>query len=76
MTNINKTIRLISIYLIEQLMKERKINKEEAVELLIKTSCFEMLMNKETQLYLEPRESIWSSLKEELVGNLEDLLIV
>ena len=42
----------------------------------MKTTVYAALMDEETDLYLEPRESVLDILKEELVGNPYRLLVV
>ena len=57
-------------------MNEKGCSRNEAVELLIKTTVYEALMDEETDLYLESRESVLEILKEELAGNPYRLLAV
>lgn len=68
-TEVKKVIRVISSYLVEKLMNYKDITRDEAIELLMKTACYEALMNQETDLYLDSREAVWNILKEELGGN-------
>ncbi len=68
-TEVKKVIRVISSYLVEKLMNYKDITRDEAIELLMKTACYEALMNQETDLYLDSREAVWNVLKEELEGN-------
>ena len=75
-TDIKKLIRITSAYLVEQLMKYKNITRDEAVELLMQTACYEALMDPETDLYLESKESVWDILKEEINGNPYRLLVV
>ena len=46
------------------------------VEFLMKTTVYAALMDEETDLYLESRESILDILKEEIAGNPYRLLVV
>ena len=75
-SEIKKTVRMISVYLIEKLMAHQNISRDEAVELLMRTSCYEALMDSETDLYLESKEAVWDILKEEIDGNPYRLLVV
>ena len=57
-------------------MKDKGYSRDEAVELLMKTTVYAALMDEETDLYLESRESVLDTLKEELAGNPYRLLVV
>ena len=70
----NKMIRSIAAYLVEQLMQLKYCTRDEAVEMMMKTTVYEALMDAETELYLESRESVLDILKEELEGNPYRLL--
>ncbi|MBR1796676.1 MAG: hypothetical protein IJ757_01480 [Clostridiales bacterium] len=69
-----RCMRNIAAYLVEYLMKEKTCSRDRAVELLLKTTVYEALMDSETDLYLESRESVLDILKEELAGNPYRLL--
>ena len=69
-------MRNIAVFLVESMMNEKGCSRNEAVELLIKTTVYEALMDEETDLYLESRESVLEILKEELAGNPYRLLAV
>jgi len=69
-----KNTRAIVVFLVEYLMKEKGCSRDEAVEFLLKTTTYAALMEEETELYLEPRESALDILKEELAGNPYRLL--
>ena len=71
-----KSMRSIAAYLVECIMKDENCSRDEAVERLIKTTVYAALMDEETDLYLESRESVLDILKEELAGNLYRLLDV
>ncbi|MBQ0099960.1 MAG: hypothetical protein KBS39_00430 [Lachnospiraceae bacterium] len=75
-TEQNRTIRNISAYLVEQLMKMKNCSRDEAVNLLIQTTVYEALMDTATDLYLESREAVFDILKEELAGNPSKLLML
>jgi hypothetical protein len=57
-------------------MLQRNIPQNEAVELLLKTAVYEMLLDKETMLYTEPRECVLDMLNDELNGEYEKLMIL
>ena len=75
-SDIKKAVRIISVYLVEELMKYKNITRDEALELLMQTSCYEALMDSETELYLESKEAVWDILKEELLGNPYRILVM
>lgn len=75
-SEIKKVMRIISSYLVEKLMNYKNISRDEAVELLMQTSSYEALMDADTDLYLESKESVWNILKEEIDGNPCGLLVV
>ena len=72
----NRIIRNMTTFLVENLMKKNNCSRDDALTLLMKTSTFEALMDTETDLYLESKESVWYILSEELVGNYDALLMV
>ena len=69
-------MRNITVFLVEYIMKDKGYSRDEAVELLMKTTVYAALMDEETDLYLESRESVLDTLKEELAGNPYRLLVV
>lgn len=74
--NQKKVIRSIAAFLVEYIMEEKRCSRDEAVAILIKTTVYEALMDADTDLYLESRESVLDILKEELAGNPYRLLEV
>ena len=50
--NQKKAMRNIAVFLVECIMNEKGCSRNEAVELLIKTTVYEALMDEETDLYL------------------------
>lgn len=72
----NRIIRNMTTFLVENLMKKNNCSRDDALTLLMKTSTFEALMDIETDLYLESKESVWHILSEELAGNYDALLVV
>ena len=71
-----KAMLNIAVFLVEYIMKDKGYSRDEAVEFLMKTAVYAALMDEETDLYLESRESILDILKEELAGNPYRLLVV
>ena len=69
-----KVMRSIASYLVEYIMGEKHCSRDEAVMILMQTTVYEALMDAETELYLESRESILDTLKEEFAGNPYRLL--
>ena len=71
-----KAMRNITVFLVEYIMKDKGYSRDEAVVFLMKTTVYAALMDEETDLYQESRESILDILKEELAGNPYRLLVV
>ena len=69
-------MRNITVFLVEYIMKDKGYSRDKAVEFLMKTTVYAALMDEETDLYLESRESVLDILKEELAGNPYRLLVV
>lgn len=72
----NQVIRNIAFYLVEQYMMDNNCSKEEALNTIIQTTVYEALMDPETELFLESRESVYDILKEEFAGNPQRLLML
>ena len=75
-TQRKRTARNLAAYLVSKIMETHSCSRDEALEILIKTSVYEALMEPDTELYLESREAIFDVLKEELSGNPFRLLEV
>lgn len=75
-TEQNRVIRSIAAFLVEQLIELKKCSRDEALAILMQTTVYEALMDPETDLYLESRESVMDILMEELAGNPYRLLLV
>ncbi len=73
-TDQKRAMRNIALFLVEYIMNDKEISRDEAVEFLIRTTIYAALMDEDTDLYLESKESILDILKEELSGNLYRLL--
>ena len=69
--NINKSIQAISVYLVKRISKEGNCSAETACKKLLKTMTYELLQNKDSELYAESPEYIWSMLRDEENGNIE-----
>lgn len=75
-TEQNRAIRSIAAFLVEKLIVMKKCSRDEALAILLQTTVYEALMDPETDLYLESRESVMDILTEELAGNPYRLLLV
>lgn len=69
--NINKSIQAISLYLVHRMSKEENCSDEDALIKLLKTMTYELLQNKDSELYAESPEYVWSMLKDEENENIE-----
>lgn len=69
--NINKSIQAISVYLVHRISQEEHCIEEDALKKLLKTMTYELLQDRESGLYAESAEYIWSMLQEEKIGNIE-----
>ena len=72
----NRIIRETSAYLVEKIMEIKKCSRDEAVELLMETTVYAALTDPSTEVFLESRESVLDSLKEEFEGRPEALLLL
>ena len=73
--NRKRVIEKMSAYLVERLMSEKNLSRDIAGETLKKSLLYEMLLDLETDMYLESRESLWEYLTDEMNGHPENLLI-
>ena len=69
--NINKSIQAISVYLVHRISQEEHCIEEDALKKLLKTMTYELLQDKESGLYAESSEHVWSMLQDEKMGNIE-----
>lgn len=69
--NINKSIQAISVYLVHCIGKEENCSKETALKKLLKTMTYELLQDRNSELYAESPEYVWSMLQKEKEGDLE-----
>lgn len=69
--NINKSIQSLSVSLVYRLSREENCSNEEALKRLLKTMTYELLQDKESGLFAESEEYVWSMLQDEKDGNIE-----
>ena len=69
--NINKSIQMISLYLVHRISEEENCSNEVALKKLLKTMTYELLQDKESELYAESSEYVWNMLCDEKNGNME-----
>lgn len=69
--NINKSIQAISLYLVRRIGREENCSDEDALKKLLKTMTYELLQDKNSGLYAESPEYVWSMLQEEAEGSME-----
>ena len=69
--NINKSIQVISLYLAHRISEEENCSNEAALKKLLKTMTYEVLQDKESELYAESPEYVWSMPCDEKNGNME-----
>lgn len=72
--NISKSIQIISLYLVHRISEEENCSNEIALKKLLKTMTYELLQDKESGLYAESSEYVWSMLNDEKNGNMESWL--
>ena len=75
-TNINQSIQVISFYLIRRMSNERQCSEEDALKETLKTMTYELLQNRESGLYAEYPEYVWSMLQDEVSGNIKSWIDV
>ncbi len=75
-TNINQSIQVISFYLIRRMSNERQCSEEDALKETLKTMTYELLQNRESGLYAESPEYVWSMLQDEVSGNIKSWIDV
>lgn len=69
--NINKSIQAISIFLVRRIIEESNCSQDMALKKLLKTMTYEILQNKDSGIYAESPEYVWSMLKDEESGNID-----
>lgn len=72
--DVNYAIQSIAVYLVKKMQEINKCTQEEALLDLMKTAVYEALIDKETKMYCESRDSVLAMLLDELNGNVEKLL--
>ncbi len=68
--NINKSIQALSIYLVHRLSGEENCSNGDALKKLLKTMTYELLQDKESGLYAESPEYVWSMIQDEQSGDM------
>ena len=68
--NVNKSIQVISLYLVHRISEAENCSNEDALKKLLKTMTYELLQDKESELYAESPEYVWSMLDDEKNGNI------
>ena len=69
--NINKSIQAISFYLVRRISNEHQCSEEDALKKLLKTMTYELLQDRQSGLFAESPEYVWSVLQDEESGNME-----
>lgn len=69
--NINKSIQALSVSLVYRLSREENCSHEDALKKLLKSMTYELLQDKESGLYAESPEYVWSMYQDEKNGNME-----
>lgn len=72
--NINKSIQAISVYLVHSISEEENCSNEDALKKLLKTMTYELLQDKDSELYAESPEYVRSMLQDEKHGNIQSWL--
>ena len=75
-TNINQSIQVISFYLIRRMSNERQCSEEDALKETLKTMTYELLQDRESGLYAESPEYVWSMLQDEVSRNIKSWIDV
>lgn len=68
--NINKSMQAITLYLVHRISENENCSNEAALKKLLKTMTYELLQDKESELFAESPEYVWSMLCDEKKGNL------
>ncbi|MCM1039628.1 MAG: hypothetical protein NC434_09915 [Ruminococcus sp.] len=68
--NINKSMQAISLYLVHQISNKQQCSEEAALKKLLRTMTYELLQDKDSGLYAESPEYVWSMLQDEECGNI------
>ena len=65
--NINKSMQALSVSLVYRLSREENCSNEEALKKLLKSMTYELLQDKESGLYAESPEYVWSMYQDERI---------
>jgi hypothetical protein len=69
--NINKSIQAISVFLVNKICEDEKCTSREALIELLKTMTYKLLQDRDSKLYAESPEYVWSMLVDERKGDME-----
>ena len=69
--NVNKSIQAISLYLVHRISETENCSNEDALKKLLKTMTYELLQDKDSELYAESPEYVWGMLGDEKNGSIE-----
>ncbi len=69
--NVNKSMQAISFYLVRRMSHEQQCSEEDALRRLLKTMTYELLQDRDSGLFAESPEYVWSMLQDEKNGNME-----
>lgn len=69
--NINKSMQAISFYLVRRISSENQCSEEDALKKLLKTMTYELLQDRQSGLFAESPEYVWSVLQDEESGNMK-----
>lgn len=69
--DINKSIQVLSVSLVYRLSREENCSNEEALKKVLKTMTYELLQDKDSGLYAESSEYVWSMFQDEQNRNME-----
>lgn len=69
--NINKSMQAISFYLVRRISIEYQCSEEDALKKLLKTMTYELLQDRQSGLFAESPEYVWSVFQDEESGNMK-----
>lgn len=69
--SINKSIQNHALYLVRRISREQQCSEEDALKMLLKTMTYELLQDRESGLYAESAEYVWSMFQDEKNGNID-----
>lgn len=72
--NIERSVRAITCYLVEQLCLNYDLPEDKALCTLVKTATYDLLQNKKAYLYAESPQYVYSLLEDEIHDNVDSWL--